>query len=48
MQLVGIGAEPPVLALPGSIQRMKLVAGTEFASTFPGYPFFQARAPPDA
>jgi hypothetical protein len=48
MQLVGVAAEPPALALPGSIQRVKLVAGTEFASAFPRYPFFQARAPPDA
>ena len=48
MQLVGVGAEPAVLALPGSIQRMKLVAGSEFAWAFPRHPFFHARAPPDA
>jgi hypothetical protein len=48
MQLVGIGAEPPAFALPGFIQRLKLVAGTEFASAFRRYPFFHARAPPDA
>jgi len=48
MQLVGVAAEPPLLSLPGSIQRMKLVAGTEFASAFSRYPSFQARAPPDA
>jgi len=46
MQLAGVGAEPPLLALPDFIQRMQLVAGTEFASAFPRYPFFQARAPP--
>ena len=48
MQLVGVAAEPPLLSLPGSIQRMKLVAGTEFASAFSRYPSFQTRAPPDA
>jgi hypothetical protein len=48
MQLVGVAAEPPALTLPDSIQRMKRVAGTEFASVFSQYPLFQARAPPDA
>jgi hypothetical protein len=48
MQLVGVDAEPAVLPLPGSIQRMKLVAGTEFASAFSRHPFFHTRAPPGA
>ena len=48
MQLGGVGDEPPALVLPDSNQQMRLVAVTEFASAAPRYPFFHARAPPDA
>jgi hypothetical protein len=48
MQLVGVGVEPPALALPDAIHQMKLDARAEFASAAVRNPFFDARAPPDA
>jgi hypothetical protein len=48
MQLVGVGAESPALALPDAISRMKLAARAEFASAAVRHSFFDARAPPNA
>jgi hypothetical protein len=48
MQLVGVGAESPALALPAAIHQIKLVARADLASMAVRHPLFDARAPPDA